>query len=424
MQMDTNNVGFSPSRQVASYSHPQSSERELYLLKRIQEAEEKLTSAHSLIQQLKATSLEKEKEMKTKILQQDKDLFELNKENYVLQTQLNHRENLNKETKWSNNWEKIPADGEMLKEIQKEVQNQEMLLQGYQQAEASGIGPKKSSKKALSERARSPEPCKKASKRHHSSERESPRAKEPAANKSRVQPEKSRDRHELEAELVPPSRSRSPSPVPGPSSAVSIPPALKVVSPPCPSVRALISESKSEGEIREEVLLLVPEPSAPSKDSATLGAEADEVPLDPETEKILRDNPDLIFDSLTGRFLQHVDPRVLMPRLSMLPLQSQIHGSSPSPLRVLPHHPRHRSPSRRLSRSRSASPVAPPPRYLQAKHHWDHSRSRAVPAEARRKDVNVYCQYLYESSRMKHSLDHNELQVHLNIGFLLVDQAL
>ncbi|XP_042299429.1 uncharacterized protein LOC121917481 [Sceloporus undulatus] len=127
------NDPFIHNHNVASYSLPQSSERELYLLKRIQEAEEKLASAHSLIQQLKATSLEKEKEMKTKILQQDKDLFELNKETYVLQSQLNHNENLNKETKWSNIRGGNPADGEMLKEIQKEVQNQEMLLQGYQQ---------------------------------------------------------------------------------------------------------------------------------------------------------------------------------------------------------------------------------------------------------------------------------------------------
>ncbi|XP_062837180.1 centrosomal protein of 162 kDa isoform X2 [Anolis carolinensis] len=131
------NVSFIHNHSVASYYLPQNSERELYLLKRIQEAEEKLASAQNLIQHLKATSLEKEKEMETKILelkmQQDKNLFELNKEKYVLQTQLNHRENQNKETKWSNIWERIPTEGEMLKEIQKEVENQEMLLQGYQQ---------------------------------------------------------------------------------------------------------------------------------------------------------------------------------------------------------------------------------------------------------------------------------------------------
>ncbi|XP_034965353.2 centrosomal protein of 162 kDa isoform X4 [Zootoca vivipara] len=45
---------------------------------------------------------------------------------------LNNREDPDKGTKLSNALERIP-DGEMLKEIQKEVQNQERLLQGYQQ---------------------------------------------------------------------------------------------------------------------------------------------------------------------------------------------------------------------------------------------------------------------------------------------------
>ncbi|KAH0619035.1 hypothetical protein JD844_018639 [Phrynosoma platyrhinos] len=101
----------------------------------------------------------------------------------------------------------------------------------------------------------------------------------------------------------------------GPSSVVLSPPALMVVSPLCPPSRALISESESEGEIREEVPLLVLEASTLHKDSATLGAEAEEVPLDPETEKILRENPDLVFDSLTGRFLRQVDPRASCPVL-------------------------------------------------------------------------------------------------------------
>ncbi|XP_061479242.1 centrosomal protein of 162 kDa [Rhineura floridana] len=122
---------------IASYLPSQNSGRELYLLKRVQEAEEKLAAAHDLIQNLKATCLQKEKELETKILemkmQQDEDLFQLNQENYVLQTQLNNREDLNKGTKWSQVLERIPDDGEMLKEIQKEIENQETLLQGYQQ---------------------------------------------------------------------------------------------------------------------------------------------------------------------------------------------------------------------------------------------------------------------------------------------------
>lgn len=50
--------------------------------------------------------------------------------------QLNQREGLNKGTKWSHIWEGIPDNGEMLKEIKKELQNQERLLQGYQQVES------------------------------------------------------------------------------------------------------------------------------------------------------------------------------------------------------------------------------------------------------------------------------------------------
>ncbi|XP_058031640.1 centrosomal protein of 162 kDa isoform X2 [Ahaetulla prasina] len=113
------------------------SERELYLLKRAQEAEEKLTVANTLIEHLKTTSLEREKEMEAKFLerkmQQDKELSQLSQENYVLQTQLNNIKDLKKGTMWSSIREKNLNDEEMLKEIQKEIQSQEILLQGYHQ---------------------------------------------------------------------------------------------------------------------------------------------------------------------------------------------------------------------------------------------------------------------------------------------------
>ncbi|KAH0620656.1 hypothetical protein JD844_021326 [Phrynosoma platyrhinos] len=197
-------------------------------------------------------------------------------------------------------------------------------------AEVAADQPKKASKKASSECARSPEPRKKSSKRRHSLEREALKAKEPAAKKSQVRPEKAKHLLEIETEPIPPSCSRSPSPVPGPS-ALSIPPPLKVVSPP---LRAVISESESEGEIRDEIPLLEMEhtPALP-KDSATLSTEADEALLDPKMGRILRENPDLIFDSLMGRFLQHVDPRNLPSRSAAPPLQSQLREVSPSPPR-------------------------------------------------------------------------------------------
>ncbi|XP_054834612.1 centrosomal protein of 162 kDa isoform X3 [Eublepharis macularius] len=123
--------------QVSSYSPSRNSERELYLFRRVQQAEEKLAVAHDLIHHLKTTSLQKEKEMEAKItemkMQHERDFFQLNQEKYVLRTQLNNSEDLNKGVKWTRIWERIPDGGEMLKEIQKEVQNQETLLQGYQQ---------------------------------------------------------------------------------------------------------------------------------------------------------------------------------------------------------------------------------------------------------------------------------------------------
>lgn len=58
----------------------------------MQEAEEELSAANSLIERLKATSLQTEKEMEAKMLerkvQQDKELSQLSQENYVLQTQV------------------------------------------------------------------------------------------------------------------------------------------------------------------------------------------------------------------------------------------------------------------------------------------------------------------------------------------------
>nr|XP_056712306.1 centrosomal protein of 162 kDa [Euleptes europaea] len=122
---------------ASSYSPSRNSGRELYLFRRVQEVEEKLAAAQDLIHHLKVTSLQKEKEMEAKIkemeMQHERHCCQLNQEKYVLQTQLNNREDLNKGVKWTDILERIPDGGEMLKEIQKEIQNQEILLQGYQQ---------------------------------------------------------------------------------------------------------------------------------------------------------------------------------------------------------------------------------------------------------------------------------------------------
>ncbi|KAH0625160.1 hypothetical protein JD844_033332 [Phrynosoma platyrhinos] len=226
--------------------------------------------------------------------------------------------------------------------------------------------PRKAYKKASSEHAHSPEPRKKTSKRHHSLEKEASKPVEPATKKLRTRPDKAKHRLALETEPPVLACSKSPSLTPGPSSAVSIPPPRMATS----LIRAPISNSESEGEIREEIPPLeMEQTTAIPKDTANLGTEADEAFLDPETDRLLRDNPDLIFDSLTGRFLQYVD-------LASLSAKSCQRRVSPSPLRTAVQRPHH-SPSRRLSRSRSVSPS--PPRRLPLKHqqaHWEASRSR------------------------------------------------
>ncbi|XP_044867506.1 centrosomal protein of 162 kDa isoform X2 [Mauremys mutica] len=112
-------------------------ERELYLLKRVEEAEEKLKAAHDLIQQLKDSFSQKEKEMENKMvemkMQHDKELFRLSQENYVLQTKVNSMEELSKEKKWLHLGATEAVTEEKLKQIQKEIQDQENLLHGYQQ---------------------------------------------------------------------------------------------------------------------------------------------------------------------------------------------------------------------------------------------------------------------------------------------------
>ncbi|XP_068921184.1 centrosomal protein of 162 kDa isoform X2 [Petaurus breviceps papuanus] len=113
-------------------------ERELYWLKRVQEAEEKWSGAQAIIEQIKATFSEKEKELENKMeeikKQQEKELFRVNQDNYILQAKLNSFEETNKKLKWFNIGETAgPISEEKLKQIQKEIQEQETLLQGYQQ---------------------------------------------------------------------------------------------------------------------------------------------------------------------------------------------------------------------------------------------------------------------------------------------------
>ncbi|XP_039709240.1 centrosomal protein of 162 kDa isoform X2 [Pteropus medius] len=113
-------------------------ETELIMFKRVQEAEEKWRGAQALIEQIKVIFSEKERELENKMeelkRQQEKELFKLNQDNYILQTKLNSFGETNRKQRWLHFGETTdPVTEEKLKQIQKEIQEQETLLQGYQQ---------------------------------------------------------------------------------------------------------------------------------------------------------------------------------------------------------------------------------------------------------------------------------------------------
>ncbi|XP_008935190.1 PREDICTED: centrosomal protein of 162 kDa, partial [Merops nubicus] len=142
-QSVVNNLGHQAVDYCRQYQHDlsfspiKSCDRELYLLKRVQDAEEDLNSARDLCQQLTSTVSQKEKEMETKIAelktQHEKELSRLGHENYVLQSKLRGMEELAKEKKWSHHIAAIPGTEEKLAQVQKEIADQEVIIQGYQQ---------------------------------------------------------------------------------------------------------------------------------------------------------------------------------------------------------------------------------------------------------------------------------------------------
>ncbi|NXN36947.1 CE162 protein, partial [Rhinoptilus africanus] len=120
-----------------SFSPVKSCDRELYLLKRVQVAEEDLNTARDLIQQLTSTVSQKEKEIETKIAelktQHEKELSQLGQENFVLQSKLRSMEELTQEKRWIHHTATIPVTEEKLTQIKKEIEDQEVIIQGYQQ---------------------------------------------------------------------------------------------------------------------------------------------------------------------------------------------------------------------------------------------------------------------------------------------------
>uniref|UniRef100_A0A8C8BWU6 Centrosomal protein of 162 kDa n=1 Tax=Otus sunia TaxID=257818 RepID=A0A8C8BWU6_9STRI len=142
-QSVVNNLGHQAVDYCRQYQHDlsfspiKSCDRELYLLKRVQAAEEDLNTARDLIQQLTSTVSQKEKEIETKIgelkTQHEKELSRLGQENYVLQSKLRSMEELTQEKRWPHHTTTIPVTEEKLAQIQKEIEDQEVIIQGYQQ---------------------------------------------------------------------------------------------------------------------------------------------------------------------------------------------------------------------------------------------------------------------------------------------------
>ncbi|NXT01416.1 CE162 protein, partial [Jacana jacana] len=120
-----------------SLSPTRSCERELYLLKRVRVAEEELNAARALIQELTSRVSQEEKEKEAKIVelkkQHEKELSQLGQENFVLQSKLRGMEELSQEKSWIHRAATVPITEEKLAQIRKEVEDQEVIIQGYQQ---------------------------------------------------------------------------------------------------------------------------------------------------------------------------------------------------------------------------------------------------------------------------------------------------
>ncbi|NWU91805.1 CE162 protein, partial [Upupa epops] len=120
-----------------SFPPIKSCDREIYLLKRVQVAEEDLSAARDLIEELSTTLSQKEKETETKIAelktQHEKELSRLGQENYVLQSKLRSMEEQATQKRWAHCIAAVPVSEEKLAQIQKEIEDQEVIIQGYQQ---------------------------------------------------------------------------------------------------------------------------------------------------------------------------------------------------------------------------------------------------------------------------------------------------
>ncbi|NXA35572.1 CE162 protein, partial [Eudromia elegans] len=112
-------------------------ERELYLLRRAQAAEEELSAARAAIEQLSRSASQAEHGVEARMgqlkSQQERELSQLGQENYVLQSKLRSMEELAKGKRWMHDTATVPITEEKLAQIRKEIEDQEVIIQGYQQ---------------------------------------------------------------------------------------------------------------------------------------------------------------------------------------------------------------------------------------------------------------------------------------------------
>ncbi|XP_060705637.1 centrosomal protein of 162 kDa [Hemiscyllium ocellatum] len=109
---------------------PSNTARELSLLQKLQEAHEKWNIEHNLVEKLKENLAMKEKELIDKD-EELKKVPQLNKEIFILQTKLHSLEANRNKLIFGGPLD--PVTKEKLKLIEKEVQEQETLIQGYHQ---------------------------------------------------------------------------------------------------------------------------------------------------------------------------------------------------------------------------------------------------------------------------------------------------
>uniref|UniRef100_A0A4W3I8R2 Centrosomal protein of 162 kDa n=1 Tax=Callorhinchus milii TaxID=7868 RepID=A0A4W3I8R2_CALMI len=123
----TNTTPLSVSKSLLQAS---SVTREILLLQRLEETYQRWNTEHNLVEKLKAELELKEQELLRKD-QEVQQLPQLKEQMYILQTKLNTLETSKK--KWEFGEAMEPVTEEKLKLIEKDIQEQETLIQGYHQ---------------------------------------------------------------------------------------------------------------------------------------------------------------------------------------------------------------------------------------------------------------------------------------------------